>query len=91
MNLKTTLKLDGLRYCSDKYHIDASQFGGEFVKTYFASEIFRYVVWLRLGNWLDTRRALWTFPILLIAKVVHNMQCHSLGIQVSLRDEIGAG
>lgn len=28
MSLKTTLKLDGLRYCSDKYHISVSKLGG---------------------------------------------------------------
>lgn len=92
MSLKTTLKLDGLRYCSDKYHISVSQLGGgKFVKTYLTSELFRYVVWFRLGNWLETHRSLWTKPILLIAKVVHKMQCHSLGIQVDLKAKIGAG
>lgn len=28
MSLKTTLNLDGLRYCSDKYNISVSQLWG---------------------------------------------------------------
>lgn len=92
MSLKTTLKIDGLRYCSDKYHISGSQLGGgKIVKTYLSSELFRYVVWLRLGSWLETHRILWTKPVLLTAKVIHKMQCHSLGIQVDLKAKIGAG
>ena len=56
-----------------------------------SSEVFRYVVWFRIGNSLENSKCLFAKPLLLFVKIIHKLQCHSLGIQVSLRDEIGGG
>lgn len=65
--------------------------GGKIIPTYLKSDIFRYIVWLRIGYKLSRKQSLWLFPIWLLVKIIHNIQCHSLGIQIDLKEKIGEG
>lgn len=71
---------------------DCQRFGGgKIFTTYLKSDIFKYVVWLRIGKMLIQKHSLLLLPIWLFVRIIHNMQCHSLGIQIDLKEDIGEG
>ena len=92
MSLLSIIKKDCSRYTHNKYNcVDDDIRGGVVLATCFKSDIFRYVFIYRLGHWLSREKGVFRLPLLSLVRFIHNIQCHSLGIQISLKENIAEG